>query len=602
MPRARFARPSEVPVPAGAEGWEQLYPYYLVFGPHRRAHEDGAFWFRESVHWPRPLRPLEATILQQAMLALGQANHRQFVLPTAAGIDVRILHGYCYLSPLAVTDPDTVAERQALFDDRAGHYYEHWDELYAAWMARIRRLLHQLEGLSFTVLPDIAPRHEVLAGRGLGPSYDLPRALRTLLDLAAELWQYHFEFLTLGYSAYLDYFRFCRQHAPGVTDLTVARTVAGLDVDLFRPDRELRRLAHRAVELGLASTLCAEPGRSCIDALAERPGGAAWLAEFERVQHPWFQYTSGTGFYFDDPVWADHLEIPLGFIRHYVDQLLAGHPIDTSAEELAATRDRLTTDIRTAVAAERRAEFDAALGLARHVSHYVENHNFYVEHWGMAVVWRKLRELSVVFVKEGFWNAPDDLFHLRVDELAAALDDLVMAWASGVPACGPQLWPTEIARRRDILAACSRAVPPPALGLVPDHVDEPFAVMLWGITDDAVAAWLDQSAPRELHGFGASSGTVVGRARVVAGPDGLDDIEDGDILVTECTSPSWAPVFSRLAGTVTEVGGLMSHVAIVCREYGLPAVTGVPGVTHAVRTGQLLRVDGTAGTVTVLDG
>jgi pyruvate,water dikinase len=126
--------------------------------------------------------------------------------------------------------------------------------------------------------------------------------------------------------------------------------------------------------------------------------------------------------------------------------------------------------------------------------------------------------------------------------------------------------------------------------------------MLWGITSEGLAGWLDdETAATVLTGFGASPGVVEGRARVVLSCDELDDIEDGEILVAELTSPSWAPVFSRIAGTVTETGGMMCHVAIVCREYGLPAITGVSGATHRIRTGQLLRVDGSAGTVTIVE-
>ena len=104
-----------------------------------------------------------------------------------------------------------------------------------------------------------------------------------------------------------------------------------------------------------------------------------------------------------------------------------------------------------------------------------------------------------------------------------------------------------------------------------------------------------------MRGFAASPGVAVGRARVVERADDIDELEDGEILVARLTTPSWMPVFTRLAGTVTESGGMMSHVAIVCREYGLPAVTGVNDVTRSIRTGQLIRVDGDAGTVTVIE-
>ena len=74
----------------------------------------------------------------------------------------------------------------------------------------------------------------------------------------------------------------------------------------------------------------------------------------------------------------------------------------------------------------------------------------------------------------------------------------------------------------------------------------------------------------------------------------------GEILVAPLTAPSWAPVFGKIAATVTDVGGIMSHAAIVCREYGLPAVTGTAFATKNIKTGQRLRVDGNTGQVTVL--
>ncbi|WP_212018009.1 rifamycin-inactivating phosphotransferase [Catenulispora pinistramenti] len=106
--------------------------------------------------------------------------------------------------------------------------------------------------------------------------------------------------------------------------------------------------------------------------------------------------------------------------------------------------------------------------------------------------------------------------------------------------------------------------------------------------------------PGALVGLPVSAGTVEGRARVV-----LDmaqaDLEAGDILVTTFTDPSWTPLFVSIKGLVTEVGGLMTHGAVVAREYGLPAVVGVERATQLIREGQLIRVHGTEGFVEVLD-
>ncbi len=102
-----------------------------------------------------------------------------------------------------------------------------------------------------------------------------------------------------------------------------------------------------------------------------------------------------------------------------------------------------------------------------------------------------------------------------------------------------------------------------------------------------------------LVGLPVSAGTVEGRARIILDM-GKADLEGGDILVTAYTDPSWAPVFLGIAGLVTEVGGLMTHGAVIAREYGLPAVVGVEQVTRLIRDGQQIRVNGTEGYVEIL--
>jgi len=105
--------------------------------------------------------------------------------------------------------------------------------------------------------------------------------------------------------------------------------------------------------------------------------------------------------------------------------------------------------------------------------------------------------------------------------------------------------------------------------------------------------------PGALAGLPVSAGTVEGRARVV--PDmARADLEAGDILVTAYTDPSWTPLFVTVAGLVTEVGGLMTHGAVIAREYGLPAVVGVERATRLIRDGQRIRVHGTDGYVEIL--
>jgi pyruvate,water dikinase len=110
----------------------------------------------------------------------------------------------------------------------------------------------------------------------------------------------------------------------------------------------------------------------------------------------------------------------------------------------------------------------------------------------------------------------------------------------------------------------------------------------------------DDAPPGALVGLPVSAGVVEGRARVV-----LDmaqaDLEAGDILVTAYTDPSWTPLFVAIAGLVTEVGGLMTHGAVIAREYGLPAVVGVVDAARLIPDGRRIRVHGTDGYVEILD-
>jgi phosphohistidine swiveling domain-containing protein len=105
--------------------------------------------------------------------------------------------------------------------------------------------------------------------------------------------------------------------------------------------------------------------------------------------------------------------------------------------------------------------------------------------------------------------------------------------------------------------------------------------------------------PGALVGIPVSTGVIEGRARVVTRMEDAA-LEAGDILVTAFTDPSWTPLFVSIRGLVTEVGGLMTHGAVIAREYGLPAVVGVEGATKRIADGQRIRVDGTRGTVELL--
>ena len=105
---------------------------------------------------------------------------------------------------------------------------------------------------------------------------------------------------------------------------------------------------------------------------------------------------------------------------------------------------------------------------------------------------------------------------------------------------------------------------------------------------------------RSITGLAASPGVIEGIARVVRTVDEFDEVRDGDILVCQMTNPAWVVLFTKIAGLVTDTGGMTSHPAVLAREFGIPAVVGTSVATARIVTGDRIRVDGTAGRVEIL--
>ncbi|TAE27149.1 MAG: hypothetical protein EAZ91_16720 [Cytophagales bacterium] len=597
----KFSSPYDHQAPAGAEGWQDLYPYYMVFQDNLRSDEEAKFFFCDSQHWPNVFKPFDAITVEFAVKCLGQYNTRQWLIPPANGIDFKIHNGYCYMSPVGVP-PEQIGDRVPLFMERAGYYFQNWNDLLANWHKKVDAVIAEMEAVTFEPLPDIIPMDWVTQGVGLDPTYHLIGNYNKMIDLCYKTWMYHFEFLNLGYAAYLDFFGFCKEAFPGIPDLAIAKMVQGVDSDLFRPDDELRKLAKLALANGSAEVILSHNLTDALAQLAQTEGGQAWVAAWDGAKYPWFNFTSGNGFYSTDKYWIEHLDIPFGYVQNYIQQLQAGQSIDRPTEAIAAERDRISGEYRDALDEAAQGAFDGKLGLARVVFPYVENHNFYIEHWAMSVFWRKMRDLANVFVGAGFFADANDMFYFRREEIQNLLFDYGRGWAMGVPAIGPSYLPAEVARRKAIVDALSTAPPKPAFNEPPAVITEPFTIMLWGITTESVQGWLNTSeSGNQLKGMAASPGTVEGLARVINNPDELGQLQQGEILVTRVTAPSWAPVFGKIKATVTDIGGMMSHAAIVCREYGLPAVTGTGSASTTIKTGDRIRVNGGQGEVTILE-
>jgi phosphohistidine swiveling domain-containing protein len=175
----------------------------------------------------------------------------------------------------------------------------------------------------------------------------------------------------------------------------------------------------------------------------------------------------------------------------------------------------------------------------------------------------------------------EDIIFLTADEVADLAEGALM----------PDESEKRVAERRQNWEAAKRVTSPFALDQLADGRLQTVAMP---------SAVSDEDIPL-LRGFAASPGVYTGRARVVLTPEDGAKLEPGEVLVTPATSPGWAPVLLSAGALITEIGGTLSHGAIIAREYGLPAVLNVADATQRIRSGQMLQVDGGQGLVQLLE-
>lgn len=204
-----------------------------------------------------------------------------------------------------------------------------------------------------------------------------------------------------------------------------------------------------------------------------------------------------------------------------------------------------------------------------------------------ALLYTRLRHVALRLgehlVQRGLLSSRDDVFYLEVDEVlrTVSAEGLVLDLAP------------RIRCRRESIERARTLMPPDDIVLAEGEQ--------WTACADAMASPIEPSAGSTLRGVGACGGSADGIAAVVESVAHADRVKAGDILVTCQTDPGWATVFFLVKGLVIERGGMLSHGAIIAREYGIPAVVGVSGATRLIREGQRLLIDGDRGVVEIRD-
>ncbi len=230
----------------------------------------------------------------------------------------------------------------------------------------------------------------------------------------------------------------------------------------------------------------------------------------------------------------------------------------------------------------RRWAFRKTLGMAQTMAQVRENALADIG-LGYPVLRQMLRELGRRFAQAAVIAQPDDIFWLQADEVQDTVAHLPQAQNLR------QDMAQRVAQRQATHEALKRVTPPPMLPPRKRYMG--FNMESW------TPAAEDSQSGSTLKGVAASAGRITAPARVLHGPEDFGQMRPGDVLVAATTTPAWTPLFAMASAVVTDIGGPLSHGSIVAREYGIPAVMGTGIATRRIKSGQVITVDGGAGTV-----
>lgn len=522
-------------------------------------------WERDDMHMPFALTPLAADFIRYCIGRGFNPPYEAFGAPQR--LFAGVWHGWAYFSYRANVPEDGQAAADARWVEvcraRIPLTEAYWrDEA----LPELRRMFDAMAALP---VDDLAPG-------------DLARAWLDAWEAGTRSWVIHF-FAILGPYQVLEDLAdaYAAAMGPG-RDAEALSLVGGGHHELEEVEAGVERLAGLVADAELRAVLdeaAAGDPAAPID-LAEiraRTGGsafvdalAAFLAEHGHLgqSHDDLRQAS----------WAEAPRLLLGRIatrlrRPAQPSAAREAALRTQAHELEATAREALRDKPDELAA-----FERVLHAARAIGWLTEGHNYWIDRLSQA----RLRALAVRvgarLVREGRFDSADDVFFLGRDEVAEAIRD-------GRPR------QALVAERRAGHARNERRTPPYWIGKVPDKPP----------SGDRFDGPRIASGPgNALTGKGASAGIVRGPARVTLSQDDFGRIQPGDIIVCPSSNPSWVPVFTIAGGLVTNTGGVLSHAAVVAREFGLPAVVGTGDATTRISDGRLIEIDGTAGTVRLL--
>ncbi|MGH2584504.1 MAG: PEP-utilizing enzyme [Dehalococcoidia bacterium] len=515
------------------------------------------FWFWDPSHFPRPVTPAAETFDLPAMAAGFAAAAAELRRPLA-GQYVRVERGYVYFGVDVPRSQEELASREAAYHAAVAPLVDSalsdWTERYAPEAERLTRALWSLAG-------------------DRGDDAGFAAALDEAVTLRTGQWRAHDLALVPAMEAAARFTSYYADHLGGVA---AAQT-------------SLQGFPNRATEAAEALESFAETVRERPDIVRSLVDGVARPASADAVTDRWFRdalqrflHTYGQrseGWDVGTPTWSEDPSPVLLLLREH----LRRPPAQPGAHRRRATQQREAATGRALrdLPDDERPAFLRSLQAAQAYVVVSEDHNALIDQQGMAALRAVLlaagRRLSI----NGRVATPEDAVWLTRAELQAALR-------------GSRTGRHLPARRRSLQRRRALTHPARILG-------RPLPA--WAAANPTLADFFGLGAepavtPNRLQGTGVSPGVATGRACIVRSLDEIDALEPDDILVCPTTSPAWTPWLGLIAGAVVETGGMLSHTAVLAREYGIPCAVNVRDATSTIPNGAEVHIDGATGAVT----
>jgi pyruvate,water dikinase len=536
------------------------------------AEEVDGFWSFDKMHAPRPLHPLSQDCVMATLSQGFTKAQAEYDCPLVA--HSRAFNHYFFSSFRPHPDPAVVADRMSRYldtlDAKVPLVGRRWTD---EWLPMIRARNEAARDIDYSTLSDA----ELLA------------AFDAMTDWMREQWYVHghINFALVAGAKLSDFYEDVLRPSDPTEAYQILQGHHTRPADATFALWDLSRRVRASAELRDAFASVAPSALTTV--LRASDDGRAFLAELDRFLYE-FGWRSDAVYDLADVPWHEDPTIPLGNIARFA-AMPDGDDPRHQLERAVRLREELTAKIRAAVAddPDKAATFEALYDAAMYAVPLTEDHAFYIDQMGVVVFRRMVLAAGDALVRNGVVDDRHDVFLLFRDELRDALSN------------GGDRRAIVEARRASVAAAAAATDVPRALGTPPPAPPPGAFVDPWF---DAVVVRLGGRRPPAavtdpdvIEGVAGSPGVYTGVARVVTSLAEASDLADGEVMVCEMTLPPWVPMFSIAGAVVADVGGVMSHCAIVAREFAIPAVVGSVDGTRRIATGTTVTVDGTSGKV-----